>query len=514
MIRTYIRGIHGPRYLRNLCNTLATHPCDVTSVCVDGWDYEYTNGMGYGAELGAALTNNTSVTELQLHVQGLLGQHQESASEDLRPLLQFIATSQALRTVHLHGGEGLEDLTSRVLQALTQNPSITKFEVDSRLRTSPQAFAHFLMNAPFLRTLDVSVEAFVNFTPDDLATLGAAIGQTETLHELHLYSLDESDYNRIGELILMHLGFHSHQLRTLRLFLGSDATTGHFRALSSALSSAQTLSHIIMENYTFDLDSMALFVAALQSNTTVTTISLGFFCQMEKRPLDVWTQFLKSDKSKIRELRFEPDDGNNTLEGNVIKSNVIGTALFPLLIQSSVRALDLGADIRGEVPSYAMMFDGMTFHESEIRLSKLAIRALDQTVVMALSRFLPHSSSLQELSTSDLFDQTNYRLLLPAIRQNGSLHRVDEENMQVLDRVWQKLVTAYCKRNEMVPKLLAQRQSDTEETDDNESVTLGRIDPCLVPMILFVSQQVPRMAPNNILIGLLQVHCKLGKCRD
>jgi hypothetical protein len=190
---------------------------------------------------------------------------------------------------------------------------------------------------------------------------------------------------------------------------------------------------------------MGIFLAALQSNTTVTTVSLLDGCHMEKGPLDMWTKFLKSDESQIHELRFEPDDEDvrdGALEGNMLDSNVIGRALLPMLIQSSVCALDLDKNVNGAVPSYALLFDGMTCHESEIRLSKLAIRKLNETIVAALARFLPHSSRLQELSTSHLFRESNYRLLLSAIRQNGSLYRVEEDAMLVSDRFWGKLVPA------------------------------------------------------------------------
>jgi hypothetical protein len=115
------------------------------------------------------------------------------------------------------------------------------------------------MNAPFLCKLTLEVEAFASFLVHDLAVLGAAIGQTQTLHELHLMSSDAYDRNQIGETILMHLGSHAHHLRTLRLSLGDDATTGQFRGLASALCSAQRLSHVQMEDYIFDLDSMGIF---------------------------------------------------------------------------------------------------------------------------------------------------------------------------------------------------------------------------------------------------------------
>jgi hypothetical protein len=172
------------------------------------------------------------------------------------------------------------------------------------------------------------------------------------------------------------------------------------------------------------------------------------------------------------------------------------------MIHSSIDVLDLNDYIGFAVPLYALLFDGMTRHESEIRLSKVVIRALDQTVVEALALFLPHSTRLQELLTSHLFSQTNYRLLLSAIRQNGSLCLVDEEPFPRLDHMWLKRVSAYCKRNGLVPKLLAQSQSDAVATDSDDGV----LDICLVPTILFVAQQSPRMAPN-ILIGLLRVLC-------
>jgi hypothetical protein len=117
---------------------------------------------------------------------------------------------------------------------------------------------------------------------------------------------------------------------------------------------------------------------------------------MEKGPFDMWSQFLKSDESKIREFRFEPHlnyealrDG--TLKGNVLESNAIWKGVASHDDQSSVRALDLHVDISSAAPSYALLFEGMTCHESKTRLSKFTISALDETVVTALSRFLPHS---------------------------------------------------------------------------------------------------------------------------
>jgi hypothetical protein len=500
--------IDGANDLRDLCTTLATRKCHVTEICVS-WDYEETNGVGYRAELGSALmTNNTSVTYLHLQVRGLLSRHQENTSKELQPLLHFIATSQELRDVILfEGGQDLEDLTARILQSMALNSNITEFTVHDDLYASPQSFAHFLTTAPFLRKLMVDVEAFEHCAADDLAVFGTVLEQNQTLQELHLYSsdvMDDDGSREIGELVQMYLGSHANHLRVLRLSIGIIATISQFLALSTGLNSARKLSHLQMENYVFELDCMEIFLAALKSNKTVTALTFHN-CRMEKGPFDMLAQFLKSDDGRILSLQFKPTYWRHIdSAGNTLAFGAIGMALLELLRHSSVCSLELDTNDDVSVPSYALLFDGMTCHESEIRLSKLAIRALDQAVVTALARFLPHSSRLQELSTSHLLRETNYRLLLSAIRQNGSLHRVEEEVMPVVDRVWQKFVSAYCQRNKLVPKLLAQSQNVIEGTDDNESVTL---DLCIIPTILFVAQQARRMAPNNILIALLGVLC-------
>jgi hypothetical protein len=448
------------------------------------------------------------VYQLHLRVQGLLCHDQDSTSEELQPLLDFISTSQALCSVVLCDGVGLEDLTARLLEAVALNSNITEFTLNDDLHPSPQSFARFLATASFLRELKVDVQAFVNHADQDLALVGAAFGQNRTLQELDLYSSFTSD-NESGESLLRHVGSHANNLHTLSLE-GSQATIGQFQALATVLLSTQTLSHLNMANYNFDLDCMEIFVAALRSNTTVTYLYFQC-CTMERGPFDLWTQFLKSGESKICELAFLPyvsDDDwrdepfgvlDDVLEGNMLDSSVIGKSLVDMLTHSSIRHLDLDDEEFRGIPSYALLLDGMTCHESEIRLSRLLIQSLDERGVDALAQFLPHSSQLQEL---DICRLSNYRLLFSAIRQNGSLRVV---HLSKSDKVLLNWIPACCQRNEMVPKLLARSQSDTEGTDDNDAATLDRIDPCHVPTIMFVSQQAPRMAPNNILIGLLGV---------
>jgi hypothetical protein len=88
MTRVHVRGgFFGLLDLRDLRTNLATSPCSDTILCVSGWDYEFTNGVGYGAELGRALTNNTSVTYLQLELQGLRIKTKKVPARSFNPYL-------------------------------------------------------------------------------------------------------------------------------------------------------------------------------------------------------------------------------------------------------------------------------------------------------------------------------------------------------------------------------------------------------------------------------------------
>jgi hypothetical protein len=74
-----------------------------------------------------------------------------------------------------------------------------------------------------------------------------------------------------------------------------------------------------------------------------------------------------------------------------------------------------------------------------------------------------------------------------------------------LDPAFLKLVAAYCEKNEKIPKLLAKSNDFTENTNAADMDTTSSINPCLAPSFFLVARQAPRMARNNMLIGLLGV---------
>jgi hypothetical protein len=318
-------------------------------------------------------------------------------------------------------------------------------------------------------------------------------------------------------LILSHMGSSVNQLNFLGLQLGADARISQFQALASVLCSTRTLSHLSLYQYTFDVDSMVVILAALKSNQTLTRLTLEA-CTMEHDAFDLWTRFLQSGDSLIQELRLTPQISSSTIDmTNALDSRVIGIALLAMVPGSSMQVLELYDDMHGYIPCYAPLFTGLSENETAGRLRRLTIERLDAAIAAALAQFLAQSTCLQELVVDSLFDPDYSWLLLPGIRRNGSVRTFSWNStkfeqtppFRTLDVVpnwaWLKLVTAYGKRNEEMTKLLARSHAFTDDVDAADEAEMGNMTPSLVPTLFFVAQQVPRMAGNNILTGLLNV---------
>jgi hypothetical protein len=74
----------------------------ITRVVVQSWD-ERRDG-GYGRTLGIALAKNMSVTSLRLCAHGLLGPLVDDTSDEVDPLLHYIARSETLTVLESPSG--------------------------------------------------------------------------------------------------------------------------------------------------------------------------------------------------------------------------------------------------------------------------------------------------------------------------------------------------------------------------------------------------------------------------
>jgi hypothetical protein len=506
--------------LREYCDSLVASTCSTTDIFVCNWDFERMDGEGYGPSLGRALARNTSVTSLNMEMRGLLGPHQDDNSNDLEPLLQYMATSESLSVVSLLGGaDQREVLTDRVLNAVAQNPNITDLRLWENLYLDPESFLRFLMAARFIPKMELHVVAFCRHSTRELEAMVTAVAQNQTLQELRLVSIDGFD-NGIGELILSQLGSVENHLSLLQVNLGSSAPITQFQALARVLVSSRTLTHLMLTGYSFNSDSMEVFLGALRTNQTVTCLTLEGI-EMVKAPFDLWTQFLQSSDSLIHEVRLKPaaTEGNWRESGaqqpieNMLDTSLAGEGLLSMLTRSSVHVLNLLHDVHGWVPGYDSLFDGMASQESDVRLSKLSITALEATNMAALIGFLTQATLLQDLTVVSSDTPEYSQLLLSASRRNGSLCHLTWKPMKkvgrtvavtVPDAQWLKLTEAYSRRNEQTPKLLATLPHDASaELADGEE--MSEIHPGLVPTLFAVGKHTPRTASNVILIGLLGV---------
>jgi hypothetical protein len=404
--------------------------------------------------------------------------------------------------------EDRDILTNRVLAAIAQNPTVHTLSVSGENVLQPASFAKFLDTARFIGELEVDVWSF---NPDhpDRERLAASFGRNQTLRTLWLKDRrGQAGDNGIGELVLWHLCSNVHELRFLALCFGLGARITQFQALASMLASTRTLSHLYLCRYTFDVESTTVVLTALKSNRTLKCLEL-MYCSMEQAALDLWTRFLQSGDSCIQTLQLAPNASFGGRRANAFDSDAIGIALLRMVIRSSVRILALRKDFHGRVPRFAPLFVGLTKNEAMVRLRRLAIGCLDETIAAALSQFLAQSSCLQGLAIVSLIEPEYARLLLSGIRRNGSVHAFTWNaplySAVEMDAELLKLVAAYCERNKKIPMLLAKSHDFTDSTDAADMDTASSIAPCLVPSLFLVAQHAARMAGNNMLIGLLGV---------
>jgi hypothetical protein len=377
--------------LREFCDSLVASTCSITEILVCYSCFDMPDGEGYGLSLGRALAHNTSVTSLNIAMQGLLKRRQEDSSNDMVPILQYLATSASLCVVSLSGGDGREVLTDRVLNAVDQNSNITHLRVWEDLYPGPESFLQFLTTARFICKMELNVIAFSNHSLHEVGMLATAVAEKQTLRELRLTSVESSD-NGIGELILWQLGSVQNQLTLLQVAIGNGAPITQLQALASVLVSSQTLSHLMLKEYSFNSDSIEVFLGAFLTMEDV---------EMTKAPFELWTQFLQSSDSLIHEIHLRPAAAEeNWREApeqeirDLLDTSVAGTGLLSMLTRSSVHVLSLQDDVHGWVPGYDSLFDGLARKESEMQLLKLTITTMDATTMAALIEFLSQATLL------------------------------------------------------------------------------------------------------------------------
>ena len=170
-------------------------------------------------------------------------------------------------------------------------------------------------------------------------------------------------------------------------------------------------------------------------------------------------------------------------------------------MKEKITLLDL-LDLSGsDNADFALVCDALGANPTGIQLKQLCFGCMDRTGCDALIRCLPKLLSLKQLFIQSVVYGVRSEHLLCALRQNGSLQDVtvgpvDRTGEPLFDDRESRLVQSYCKRNEAIPTLVSKVYN--EENDR---------DLCLLPTLFRAAKQVPRTAPNSMLIALLTTAC-------
>jgi hypothetical protein len=492
--------------LPRLCASLVCRPYPIKVVVVER--------IGrYTYDLGVALLQNSSVTSICLCVYDLVRLYEDGSTYAVRPLLKYIATSQALTRVEFSSGAyGRSNVLDRLLHAAAKNSNIVEVAADDNICVAAEALTTFVTTTRSIRKMSVCIGRFDPANTRE--TLAAAFGQIQTLQDLAITANTFFDQGAV-QRILSELDSRSSNLCALRIRAGEGTPLPQLTVLARLLRSTQTLSCIGLDSFIIDSDAMKVLLTALQSNQTVTCFKFQHCTISALKTANMFTEFLRSDGCCIQELHIQPAVpaeargshrrpfdmvGIEPDDGNFLGTRRIGVTVSKMLVRSSITSLTL-LDTVDCVPSYNMLFDRLVRSEATIRLRKLSIKSVSMRVMKSLAQFLAKSSQLRELSVDFPNKSTLSPLLLSGIYRSGSLYSV----------VWtvseRELAAAapFCQRNRLVPHLLhSQAQAaNTHNSDISDPNGARQIDLCVIPSLFLAARQARMTAPTVMLIGLL-----------
>jgi hypothetical protein len=288
------------------------------------------------------------------------------------------------------------------------------------------------------------------------------------------------DNAALVEQVLSHLGWHR-SLQELRIDAGyyGPMSLDHMRALVRCLQSTRMLKRLKFSLGKFTTEVLDLLVDGVCENQTVKCLDLDN-CSYES--LDPLFRLLHSGQT----ASWSPSLSELVIRGDPMLSTdqSVDTHIASFLFNSPPGFPTVGS-----------------------LLQSVEFECMDDVGWLALIRGLPRAVHLRNLVIHFVNDGCSARMAR-ALRQNGSLHFVsilDDvifENGKGSDDTYfrpreYRLVGAYCHRNKHLPSLLAKV--------DKKSTKNVRL-----PSLLGVAVQATRLAPTNLLLGLLSSMENIG----
>jgi hypothetical protein len=484
-----LEALRVERNFQALCTCLRHNDPSVTSI--DGADSEYP--LGYARRLGQAVQGNAHVTGCHLDVSALLSGTE--VGDQVDGLLDYLSNSETLLEVTLYdcavarkdANDFAAQLYGLILRSLSNHQHLTTLVLSTLEFVPLDAFKETGTSCPSLKTLDIFASSFYSFPPK---LVSQAIGAMKTLECITLRNGvvgDEEEDDAVGACILGTLGTLPN-LRELVLFYesGGSVTKTLQDALITFLNTTRSLNHLHLGVIRFrkkDASSMERFVNALHSLHSLEKLTLDD-CVLDKDASRVFIRAMQSGRSNgLRELNFELN--RSDFHGHSFERDV-----GDMLVGSSIQTLSI--DMMHNIESFcAALKDNC----AKVWLRNL--RLSGSFPLNPLLKLIPFLVYLEDLHFTPFpYTSSSMSLFLDSVRQSGSLRSVSFGTTQTLEGMDLLRFRAYCKRNEVLPKLLTK----SEMIDATQGIAAHLV---LMPTLFAVAKQAPRTSPNSIFAGVL-----------
>jgi hypothetical protein len=265
------------------------------------------------------------------------------------------------------------------------------------------------------------------------------------------------------------------------------------------------LRQVNLSNHCFSETSWLEVVDALQLNTSLERLDLDR-CTFKAEAVKCFIQTFQPQKStnKVKPVRQD----NVLISLTSLEPDMFEGTAFTMVL-AGVWSCSSPRNNRGRRPILKQKDASQVYTKSCFQIASIILCALDEAELDALSECLSHATHLRKLSISTIRNcgsRTVFESVVRAIRNNGSLHRVDLHSgtrdserwpyFPLFDATQQRLIQAYCERNQAASSLLsASRLNDADGQCRDSALSL-------VAPVFVTANPAWRTAPNTFLVGL------------
>jgi hypothetical protein len=473
---------------------------------------DYGLPRGYGRDLGNALLQNARVSSLQINLHKCFESEGDSTTQQPltgeEPLFQYLRESDSLEQVSLsssryEGDEQDEEdaqttlLVNLALQALANNCILQVMDLMEMNIIPSDALVFFLQNSKSKVLCELIGLGHGVYHPNTVPAHRAVARAIASVSSLEILELSQYDNPVLIHCLLAELGSEC-RFQSLEIAFCPESL---LRSLSVYLCATIALRSLTIANTLFDSAAMTLLEDGLLENQTV--IHLHFkLCVFE------------ADDSL---LRFMHTCHGPTWSSKLRRLNVEG---YDPLTPSRSTGSDIAIFLQGNPTSPGRPTPGTC-------LEDVAFPHIDHIGWVSLSDCLPSLLCLRRLTIRDVVEGVDVLKFVHSVQQNGTLQHIsaqflsaitgDDEFLgdSVFTSPFQRLVDAYCKRNELLGWLLANPKMPNDVSDKDDFAFYSREVNVPLPMVSYptlfaVAAQCPRLSLTHVLTGLMAIEDDFG----